>query len=98
MRDDFDLCRLFHFVSLCRLVAAWYASCRYCQAVPGIDGGNGKSKISEFLFVEVLSCILVNVIRCMGLADVGYRFGPFERRAFEVSVVRRFLPRVQSVE
>ena len=80
------------------LILAHLSAHRDSEAVPGVDGGQGKHQRNEFLFVEVRSCALEDCVGHMAFRDPGDGLGKRERRAFALGVKRRLLPRVQHVE
>ena len=81
-----------------RLILAHLSAHRDSEAVPGVDGGQGKHQRNEFLFVEVRSCALEDRVGHMAFRDSGNGFGKRERRAFALGVKPRLLPRAQHVE
>ena len=52
----------------------------------------------QLVFRELLSHVLVHLVRDMTLGDQGERLGPLQRGALARRVVRRLAPRLEAVE
>jgi hypothetical protein len=70
----------------------------HSQTVPLVDGCDGQGQISEFSFAEVRADFFLNLVRDVSIGYAGDGFGPGQSATFAVSVIRRFAPRVETVE
>jgi len=68
------------------------------ETVPGIDCRDCQRQIGEFLFREMLVCLLKDFVGSMILLDVCDGFRRAESGALPLAVIRRFSPGIQAIE
>ena len=68
------------------------------EAVSHVDDRGHHREVDDFLLAELLSRLIVDIVRHMRLGDIGDGLGPCQRGSFAIGIERSFAPGVQLVK